>query len=142
MRFRTCEVPQREEMCNEATDPFCCSDLRRSHGDGPVRRPRAGSGAGPRDGHRHVHGANLGVRASTYFKIGGFQAMTAHEDIDLIRRLEAADAHIQWCGRAPVVTSTRPDGRATDGFSAYLRRLGADTDLALSGADRASGQDR
>ncbi len=33
-----------------------------------------------RDGHRHIHGANLGVSAPAYLRAGGFQALACSED--------------------------------------------------------------
>lgn len=75
------------------------------------------------DGHHHVHGANLGVRADWYRRVGGFAEISGDEDIDLVRRLRSRGAIIDRSGRAPVVTSTRADGRADTGFASYLYRL-------------------
>jgi len=74
----------------------------------------------PVDGHRHVHGANLGMWASVYFDVGGFALVDHDEDVDLIARLRLAQVPICWSGRAPVLTSTRRDGRAAGGFADYL----------------------
>nr|WP_317735901.1 glycosyltransferase [Gordonia amicalis] len=76
-----------------------------------------------RPGHQHVHGANLGVRASAYAAAGGFRDLDAHEDVDLVRRLQETAAHIVWGAEAPVLTSTRRSGRTVDGFASYLRQL-------------------
>ncbi|MFW0797592.1 glycosyltransferase family 2 protein [Gordonia sp. CPCC 205515] len=76
-----------------------------------------------RDGHRHIHGANLAFRAQAYAAVGGFSTISAHEDVDLVRRLEADGARIAWCGRAPVVTSTRRRSRTDGGFATYLHSL-------------------
>ncbi|WP_260870321.1 glycosyltransferase [Gordonia paraffinivorans] len=76
-----------------------------------------------RTGHRHIHGANLGVRADAYAAVGGFRALSAHEDVDLVARLENAGRPIVWGAHAPVRTSTRRTGRAAEGFAAYLRGL-------------------
>jgi cellulose synthase/poly-beta-1,6-N-acetylglucosamine synthase-like glycosyltransferase len=77
-----------------------------------------------RDGHPHVHGANLGIRASAYLALGGWQPLTAGEDADLARRAVAA-GHLRIIRTAtiPVVTSARPAARAPHGFSSYLRAL-------------------
>lgn len=75
------------------------------------------------DGHRHIHGANLGFHARAYAAVDGFATVDAHEDVDLVRRLQARGARISWCARAPVVTSTRRHGRADAGFAAHLRSL-------------------
>ncbi|WP_232717542.1 glycosyltransferase [Gordonia metallireducens] len=76
-----------------------------------------------RPGHRHVHGANLGMRATAYAAAGGFRDLDAHEDVDLVRRLEKAAVPIVWGADAPVRTSTRRVGRTVAGFSSYLREL-------------------
>src|SRR5690606_24922276 len=43
-----------------------------------------------REGHRHVHGANLGVCARAYERVGGFLPLPTHEDVHLVRALEAS----------------------------------------------------
>lgn len=68
----------------------------------------------------HVHGANLGVRASAYLDVGGYRPLPEHEDVDLVGRLKgfrqvASD-------EAEVITSARLDGRAPGGYAGYLRR--------------------
>lgn len=78
-----------------------------------------------RDGHPHVHGANLGIRGSAYTAIGGWQALASGEDADLARRAAAAGwLVISRTAAIPVVTSVRRAGRAPGGFSSYLRALG------------------
>ena len=44
-----------------------------------------------RDGHRHIHGANLGVSAAAYQAAGGFESVPCHEDVLLVRALSGAD---------------------------------------------------
>ncbi|NAZ87549.1 glycosyltransferase, partial [Kineococcus sp. T90] len=56
-------------------------------------------GLGPDARHRHVHGANLGVRVSAYLAAGGFAPVAAHED----RLLAAA---VRALPGARVVTSS------------------------------------
>ncbi|MBA3732515.1 MAG: glycosyltransferase [Gammaproteobacteria bacterium] len=73
------------------------------------------------DGHRHIHGANLGMRAEFYQKVGGFAPLCAHEDVHLVRALEAAGADIAWSAAPQVVTSARLDSRAPEGFGQQLR---------------------
>jgi glycosyltransferase involved in cell wall biosynthesis len=77
-----------------------------------------------RDGHPHVHGANLGVRGDAYLSLGGWPALPTGEDAELARRARAA-GHLRIARTAaiPVVTSTRRAGRAPQGFSWYLRDL-------------------
>jgi hypothetical protein len=75
------------------------------------------------DGHPHVHGANLGISGAAYVRIGGWRDLVAHEDVDLVQRAVAAGVPVARSDGAPVVTSTRLDGRAPDGFAAYVRAL-------------------
>ncbi len=77
-----------------------------------------------REGHPHVHGANLGVRADAYLALGGWRSdLASHEDVDLVRRAEEACLSIRRTARIPVVTSARATGRAPDGFARYVRDL-------------------
>lgn len=77
-----------------------------------------------REGHRHVHGANLGVRASTYVRAGGFDPVPVDEDVRLVDAVLADPAaHVVRTNRMPVVTSGRLVARAPDGFAGYLRQL-------------------
>ena len=73
--------------------------------------------------HRHVHGANLGVCAQAYVRAGGFAPLRAHEDVALVRALQASGARIAWSDRPRVHTSARADFRAPQGFGAHLLRL-------------------
>ena len=75
------------------------------------------------DGHRHIHGANLGICASAYQRVGGFQPLAAHEDVQLINDLEASGAHIAWTAGHSVATDSRGDSRARGGFGDYLKQL-------------------
>ncbi|MDF0732148.1 glycosyltransferase [Pseudomonas entomophila] len=77
------------------------------------------------EGHRHVHGANLGVSADAYRGVGGFQPLEAHEDVQLVRDLEASGAQITWTARHSVATSSRAHSRAREGFGDYLTGLRA-----------------
>lgn len=73
------------------------------------------------DGHRHVHGANLGVSAPVYQDYGGFQALTCGEDQSLVDRLEQSGAAIAWTSKPRVVTSARARSRVEGGFASALR---------------------
>ena len=76
------------------------------------------------DGHRHVHAANLGIRASCYAAIGGWAPLATHEDVDLVTRAElVAGVHVLRCGDVVVETSSRTRGRAPNGFAGYLGQL-------------------
>jgi glycosyltransferase involved in cell wall biosynthesis len=75
------------------------------------------------DGHRHVHGANLGVSARAYQRVGGFPPLTCSEDVALIDLLVAAGARIAWSAAPRVVTSGRRDARVRGGFGDTLAAL-------------------
>lgn len=68
------------------------------------------------DGHRHIHGANLGVSAAAYVRAGGFQPLACSEDVALVEALEATGARIAWSAAPRVATSARVDARARGGF--------------------------
>jgi glycosyltransferase involved in cell wall biosynthesis len=85
-------------------------------------------------GHGHVHGANLGIRASTYLAAGGFPHRPAHEDRALARRVATLPGTVSLATiGAPVLTSDRLLGRAPSGVSRDLRRL--ETGAPTSGAE-------
>jgi glycosyltransferase involved in cell wall biosynthesis len=71
----------------------------------------------------HVHGANLGVRADVYERVGGFSLQPEHEDVDLVRRIDVHGARIVACDRADVLTSGRTAGRTPGGYAGYLTQL-------------------
>jgi glycosyltransferase involved in cell wall biosynthesis len=75
------------------------------------------------DGHRHIHGANLGICVEAYKRAGGFPPLQAHEDVRLIKTLNEIGARIVWSGTNSVATSARCDPRAHGGFGDYLQRL-------------------
>ena len=67
----------------------------------------------------HVHGANLGVRASAYRAAGGYGELPEHEDVDLVERLSGFRAIAS--DEAEVVTSARRFGRTPGGYARFLR---------------------
>jgi cellulose synthase/poly-beta-1,6-N-acetylglucosamine synthase-like glycosyltransferase len=71
----------------------------------------------------HVHGANLGVRASAYLQAGGFGPLVEHEDVQLVARLHAAGARVEFVDRPDVLTSGRATGRTPGGYAGYLGTL-------------------
>lgn len=75
------------------------------------------------EGHRHVHGANLGVSAKSYAEVGGFDALPTGEDHALIKKLREAKARIIYTAKPHVWTSARRRARAPNGFAASLLRL-------------------
>lgn len=72
------------------------------------------------DGHRHVHGANLGVSAEAYVRAGGFPALACSEDVALVEALQETGARIAWSAAPRVSTSARHDARARGGFGDTL----------------------
>lgn len=72
------------------------------------------------DGHRHVHGANLGVATKAYCRVGGFAPLACSEDAALVRALAASGARIAWSAGPRVTTSARTDARARGGFGDTL----------------------
>ena len=88
------------------------------------RRYTSGTGPGP---HSHVHGANLGFRASAYLKAGGFPAVPTAEDRALVAALTAEGSRVLRTRALPVATSARREARAPDGFGHYLAGLDAAT---------------
>ncbi len=99
------------------------ADLRAAYHAGYARPAAAG-------GHGHIHGANLGVWASTYLQAGGFPRTRYDEDVHLVRRAAAAGAMIAWATDIPVVTSSRPINRAPRGFGQYLHSVARTLDGA------------
>jgi cellulose synthase/poly-beta-1,6-N-acetylglucosamine synthase-like glycosyltransferase len=85
------------------------------------------------ENHRHIHGANLGLSAEAYRNAGGFQHLTAYEDVHLVADLKRVGAHIVWTAKNPVITSARKDYKCRGGFGEYLASLGAS--LGLPGLD-------
>jgi glycosyltransferase involved in cell wall biosynthesis len=77
-------------------------------------------GDGP---HPHVHGANLGIRASAYLAAGGFQPLRTAEDHALLAAATEAGCQVLQASDITVQTSARRHGRAPRGFSHLLRTL-------------------
>jgi glycosyltransferase involved in cell wall biosynthesis len=92
----------------------------RSSGTRSVFRERYDAGAGR---HTHVHGANLGFRASAYLTAGGFPALPSGEDHALVAALAATSSRILRTRALPVTTSARLESRAPNGFGDYLSEL-------------------
>lgn len=83
----------------------------------------------PGEPNGHTHGANLGLRASTYVEAGGFPALAEHEDVRLVEACRKLGAVVLASDAAEVITSGRFVGRTAGGYAAYLRRQ----DLLLQG---------
>lgn len=69
----------------------------------------------------HVHGANLGLRASIYLAAGGFPSLAEHEDVDLVARCVSLGCTAVATDRFEVTTSGRQVGRTPGGYARYLR---------------------
>ena len=87
--------------------------------------------------HGHVHGANLGVRADAYWRVGGFRPLHVGEDVDLVSRLVEAGTPLAWDAHNAVLTSDRSDCRARGGFGDYVRSLADDSVGAAASAGSA-----
>ena len=88
------------------------------------------------DGHRHIHGANLGVSAAAYQRAGGFQALASSEDVALVEALLGSGASVAWSAAPRVVTSSRKTFRAPAGFGATLERIDRESNAVVDGALR------
>ena len=73
-----------------------------------------------RDGHRHIHGANLGVKTSAYLFVGGMPPLTCSEDVAFVEALERLGFKIVWSAAPRVFTSPRLQARAVGGFGDTL----------------------
>ncbi|OWY28826.1 glycosyltransferase [Herbaspirillum robiniae] len=73
-----------------------------------------------RDGHGHIHGANFGISAEAYLRCGGFKPLSCHEDLDLVRSLQANGASIAWSAAPRVTTSARLASKSRGGFGDTL----------------------
>lgn len=78
-------------------------------------------------GHSHIHGANLSFSSDAYLAIGGFAHMTCHEDVDLVNRFKEKHYAITWSNRVRVMTSSRLQARAKEGFGNFLGNLEKET---------------
>jgi len=75
------------------------------------------------DRHRHVYGANLGVRADAYLGAGGFPPDGAGEDHALWAALRESGRPLRRPTAIRVLTSARTSGRASGGLADLLRDL-------------------
>ncbi|ELX08163.1 glycosyltransferase [Janthinobacterium sp. HH01] len=84
------------------------------------------------DGHRHIHGANMGVSADAYRRAGGFEPLACSEDVALVEALQRSGARFAWSAAPRVTTSARCDARARGGFGDTLLRYAASARAALT----------
>jgi glycosyltransferase involved in cell wall biosynthesis len=93
-------------------------------------------GEGP---HPHVHGANLGIRASAYLAAGGFKPLPTAEDHALMAAATEAGCQVLQASDITVQTSARRRARAPRGFSHALRVLAREPDSGGSAPSAPAG---
>lgn len=86
------------------------------------------------DGHRHVHGASLGVSTHAYLRAGGFSPLRCSEDVALVARLTEIGADIRWTNSVRVHTSARRVARAPEGFASFIAGLAASRPGVIHGS--------
>jgi glycosyltransferase involved in cell wall biosynthesis len=115
------------------TDAVCGTvEVRDWCGYGDVMRKHYDATYTDADGHRHIHGANLGVSASAYRRAGGFRPLVSSEDVALVDALRESGASIAWSALPRVITSARRSYRAPAGFGATLERIDRESSHASS----------
>ncbi|MGA8047375.1 MAG: glycosyltransferase family A protein [Dermatophilaceae bacterium] len=77
------------------------------------------------EGHGHVHGANLGLRASRWLGEGGFGEVRVGEDVGLVEKIRTGRARWLATDTTRVRTSGRLLSRVDSGFAEYLRAIDA-----------------
>lgn len=90
-----------------------------------VRHRFACTYGAPDRGHRHVHGANLGMSGAAYLDAGGVPPLALAEDQALVDALRLRTHRLVATGRIPVTTSARRESRTAGGFADHLRALTA-----------------
>ncbi len=76
-----------------------------------------------REGHPHVHGANLGFRADVFTTLGGFADVGLHEDRAFVTAAHACQYSIVATDSCRVRTAGRLQGRVEGGFAEFLAQL-------------------
>jgi glycosyltransferase involved in cell wall biosynthesis len=70
-----------------------------------------------------IHGANLGINAELFLKVGGFAPLATGEDEALRRAVSRTSSTVFHDRRMPVKTSARVRARAPLGFAHYMDSL-------------------
>lgn len=73
--------------------------------------------------HQHIHGANLSFSREAYLSVGGFDPIRCHEDVKLVEKFKNSNFSITWSNKVRVITSSRLNARAPNGFSSYLKNI-------------------
>ncbi|MDP9028495.1 MAG: hypothetical protein M3N46_13270 [Actinomycetota bacterium] len=68
----------------------------------------------------HVHGANLGIRASVNLALDGFHPQALGEDVDLVARIASPGYTVVPAANVDVMTSSRVVARAPGGYASWL----------------------
>lgn len=74
-------------------------------------------------GHRHAYAANLAIRQSAFWQVGGFPAVRHGEEHGLAAACRAAGLRVTSTLHPRVQTSARMPGRADHGLGALLAQL-------------------
>lgn len=82
------------------------------------------------EGHPHVHGANLGIRAEVFKRLGGFPDVEVGEDRALVSRARASGYQVIATDTCRVDTSARLQSRVEGGFANFLTTLGMPEECA------------
>lgn len=73
--------------------------------------------------HHCTSGASLAFRVEAYRALGGFEPFRSAEDARLVDRAHRLGLRVRRDAAVRVETSSRREGRATEGFAEHLRRL-------------------
>ncbi|WP_207344628.1 glycosyltransferase [Arthrobacter sp. E3] len=76
-----------------------------------------------REGHPHIHGANLGFRADIFTALGGFANIGLHEDHQFVVSARSRGFLVHATDSCRVRTSGRLQGRVEGGFADFLASL-------------------
>lgn len=111
------------QLADQGIDALTGTVELERHSDQPLRdRFNEAYVLGADGSHRHVHGANMAMRADTYLAAGGWRSLPCGEDHDLWNRLRNV-GNCATSSSFAVTTSARLSGRAPDGFAADLAAL-------------------
>ena len=104
----------------EAVAGIISVDTFSEHGPAVEKRFYSTYAIDPDGRHSHVHGANLGIRADAYLRVGGWANLATAEDHDLWNRLVMTASSLVSAAALRVTTSGRRTGRAPNGFADAL----------------------
>lgn len=109
--------------CDVVCGTVAVNDWSEFGGPAGDMRQRFDATYSDRDGHRHVHGANLAMSAHAYRLCGGFASLSCGEDVELVGRLQALNLRVAWSAAPRVMTSARRISRTRGGFADALVKL-------------------